>query len=277
MLLETLKFAAPRGRERPSVAVLTPGLNNSAYFEHSFLAREMGVPLVEGRDLIVENDQVSMRTTRGRQRVDVLYRRIDDEYIDPVVFNSKSLLGVPGLIHAWRAGNITIANAPGAGVADDKSIYPYMPDLVRFFLGEEPKLAQVHTYIGRRKDDAAYIRDHFSELVVKLTDGAGGYGMLVGPTSSKQEIADFATKFNAHPEAYIAQPLVEFSSHPTWVGNEFASRRVDMRPFVLYGESIQVLPGGLTRVAMEEGSYVVNSSQGGGSKDTWVLAEELVP
>ena len=277
MLLETLKFAAPRGRERPSVAVLTPGLNNSAYFEHSFLAREMGVPLVEGRDLIVENDQVSMRTTRGRQRVDVLYRRIDDEYIDPVVFNSKSLLGVPGLIHAWRAGNITIANAPGAGVADDKSIYPYMPDLVRFFLDEEPKLAQVHTYIGRRKDDAAYIRDHFSELVVKLTDGAGGYGMLVGPTSSKQEIADFATKFNAHPEAYIAQPLVEFSSHPTWVGNEFAPRRVDMRPFVLYGESIQVLPGGLTRVAMEEGSYVVNSSQGGGSKDTWVLAEELVP
>ncbi|MDP7086094.1 MAG: circularly permuted type 2 ATP-grasp protein [Phycisphaerales bacterium] len=277
MLLDVLKFAAPRGRERPSVAVLTPGLSNSAYFEHSFLAREMGVPLVEGRDLIVENDQVSMRTTRGRQRVDVLYRRVDDEFIDPVVFNSTSLLGVPGLIHAWRAGNVTIANAPGAGVADDKSIYPYMPDIVKFFLDEDPLLGQVHTWIGRRPDEAQYIREHLSELVVKLTDGAGGYGMLVGPSATRKEIARFAEAFDADPGAYIAQPLVEFSSHPTWMGDEFAPRRVDMRPFVLYGESIRVLPGGLTRVAMEEGSYVVNSSQGGGSKDTWVLAEELVP
>ena len=277
MLLDVLKFAAPRGRERPSVAVLTPGLSNSAYFEHSFLAREMGVPLVEGRDLIVENDQVSMRTTRGRQRVDVLYRRVDDEFIDPVVFNSTSLLGVPGLIHAWRAGNVTIANAPGAGVADDKSIYPYMPDIVKFFLDEDPLLGQVHTWIGRRPDEAKYIREHLSELVVKLTDGAGGYGMLVGPSATREEIARFAEAFDADPGAYIAQPLVEFSSHPTWMGDEFAPRRVDMRPFVLYGESIRVLPGGLTRVAMEEGSYVVNSSQGGGSKDTWVLAEELVP
>jgi uncharacterized circularly permuted ATP-grasp superfamily protein len=276
MLLEALKFAAPRGRERPSVAVLTPGLDNSAYFEHSFLAREMGVPLVEGRDLIVENDQLSMRTTRGRQRVDVLYRRVDDLFLDPVVFNSGSLLGVPGLIHAWRAGNVTIANAPGAGVADDKSIYPWMPDIVRFFLDEEPLLGQIHTWIGRRADDAAYIREHLAELVVKLTDGAGGYGMLVGPTSSKKEIAEFATVFDANPEKYIAQPLVEFSSHPTWTGDEFSPRRVDMRPYVLYGETVKVLPGGLTRVAMEEGSYVVNSSQGGGSKDTWVLAEELV-
>jgi len=277
MLLEALTFAAPRGRERPSIALLTPGLSNSAYFEHSFLAREMGVPLVEGRDLIVENDQVSMRTTRGRQRVDVLYRRVDDAFIDPVVFNTTSLLGVPGLIHAWRAGNVTIANAPGSGVADDKSIYPYVPDIVKFFLDEDPLLAQVHTWIGRRSEDAQYIRDHLSELVVKLTDGAGGFGMLVGPTSTREEIARFAEVFDANPEAYIAQPLVEFSSHPTWVGNGFAPRRVDMRPFVLYGESILVLPGGLTRVAMEEGSYVVNSSQGGGSKDTWVLAEELVP
>jgi uncharacterized circularly permuted ATP-grasp superfamily protein len=276
MLLETLKFAAPRGRERPSVAVLTPGLNNSAYFEHSFLAREMGVPLVEGRDLIVENDQVSMRTTRGRQRVDVLYRRVDDAFLDPVVFNAGSLLGVPGLIHAWRAGNITIANAPGAGVADDKSIYPWMPDLIRFFLDEEPLLAQVHTYIGRKTEDAAYIRDNLSSLVVKLTDGAGGYGMLVGPTASASQIAEFATVFDANPDAYIAQPLVEFSSHPTWTGNGYAPRHVDMRPFVLFGETIRVLAGGLTRVALQEGSYVVNSSQGGGSKDTWVLAEELV-
>jgi uncharacterized circularly permuted ATP-grasp superfamily protein len=276
MLLDALKFSAPRGRERPSVAVLTPGLNNSAYFEHSFLAREMGVPLVEGRDLIVENDQVSMRTTRGRQRVDVLYRRVDDAFLDPVVFNAGSLLGVPGLIHAWRAGNITIANAPGAGVADDKSIYPWMPDIIRFFLDEEPLLAQVHTLIGRKPDDAAYIREHLSELVVKLTDGAGGYGMLVGPTASSAEIAEFATVFEERPEAYIAQPLVEFSSHPTWTGDGYAPRRVDMRPFVLYGESIRVLPGGLTRVALQEGSYVVNSSQGGGSKDTWVLAEELL-
>jgi uncharacterized circularly permuted ATP-grasp superfamily protein len=277
MLLEALKFAAPRGRERPSVAVLTPGLNNSTYFEHSFLAREMGVPLVEGRDLIVENDQVSMRTTRGRQRVDVLYRRIDDEFIDPVVFNSTSLLGVPGLIHAWRAGNVTISNAPGAGVADDKSIYPYIPNVIQFFLDEEPLLAQVHTWIGRRAEDAQYIREHLGELVVKLTDGSGGYGMLVGPASTREEVARFAEVFDADPGAYIAQPLVEFSSHPTWVGNGFSPRRVDMRPFVLYGESIRVVPGGLTRVAMEEGSYVVNSSQGGGSKDTWVLAEELVP
>ncbi len=276
MLLDALKFSAPRGRERPSVAVLTPGLNNSAYFEHSFLAREMGVPLVEGRDLIVENDQVSMRTTRGRQRVDVLYRRVDDAFLDPVVFNAGSLLGVPGLIHAWRAGNVTIANAPGAGVADDKSIYPWMPEIVRYFLDEDALLGQVHTWIGRKPEDAAYIRDNLAELVVKLTDGAGGYGMLVGPTASRAEIAEFARRFDAKPESYIAQPLVEFSSHPTWTGEGYAPRRVDMRPFVLYGESIRVLPGGLTRVALQEGSYVVNSSQGGGSKDTWVLAEELL-
>lgn len=276
MLLEALKFSAPRGRENPSVAVLTPGLNNSAYFEHSFLAREMGVPLVEGRDLIVENDQVSMRTTRGRQRVDVIYRRIDDAFLDPVVFNASSLLGVPGLIHAWRAGNVTIANAPGAGVADDKSIYPWMPEIIRFFLDEDPLLAQVHTYIGRRPEDAAYIQDNLASLVVKLTDGAGGYGMLVGPTATQDEIAEFSKVFKERPEAYIAQPLVEFSSHPTWVGDGYGPRHVDLRPFVLYGDKVRVLQGGLTRVALEEGSYVVNSSQGGGSKDTWVLAEELV-
>lgn len=274
MLLEALRHSAPRGRETPVVAVLTPGIYNSAYFEHSFLAREMGVPLVEGRDLIVEDDQVFMRTTRGKQRVDVIYRRIDDIYLDPVVFDMNSMLGVPGLMHAYRCGNVAIANAPGAGVADNKSIYPYVPDLIRFYLDEEIMLPQVHTWIGRREDDRRYISEHLSELVVKLCDGAGGYGMLVGPAASKKEIEEFRVQFESKPENYIAQPLVEFSHHPTYTGDGFAPRRVDLRPFVLYGDGIKVLPGGLTRVAMEEGSYVVNSSQGGGSKDTWILAEQ---
>ena len=274
LLLETLKFTAPRGRENPTVAVLTPGVYNSAYFEHSFLAREMGVPLVEGRDLIVEDDQVFMRTTRGKQRVDVIYRRIDDEYIDPVVFDPSSMLGVPGLIHAWQAGNVTLANAPGAGVADDKAIYPWVPDLVKYYLDEDILLPQIKTYVGRRPDEAKYIREHLSELVVKLAGGAGGYGMLVGPTASTSEIEEFSKAFDDSPEAYIAQPLVEFSSHPTYFDGKFQPRRVDLRPFALCGDGIRVLPGGLTRVALEEGSYVVNSSQGGGSKDTWVLAEQ---
>ena len=274
MLLEALRHSAPRGRETPVVAVLTPGIYNSAYFEHSFLAREMGVPLVEGRDLIVEDDQVFMRTTRGKQRVDVIYRRIDDIYLDPVVFDMNSMLGVPGLMHAYRCGNVAIANAPGSGVADNKSIYPYVPDLIRFYLDEEIILPQVHTWIGRREDDRRYISEHLSELVVKLCGGAGGYGMLVGPAASKKEIEEFRVQFESKPEDYIAQPLVEFSHHPTYTGDGFAPRRVDLRPFVLYGDGIKVLPGGLTRVAMEEGSYVVNSSQGGGSKDTWILAEQ---
>jgi uncharacterized circularly permuted ATP-grasp superfamily protein len=276
MLLETLRHVSPRGRERPVVAVLSPGASNSAWFEHSFLAREMGVPLVEGRDLIVEDDQVSMRTIGGRQRVDVLYRRIDDDYLDPVVFRSDSVLGVPGLVHAARAGNVTLANAPGAGVADNKAVYPFVPDIIRFFLNEEPLLKQVPTFSGRRPDDAAFIADNLADLVVKKCDGAGGYGMLVGPTASKTEIAEFAKVFGAAPDAYVAQHLVEFSSHPTWTGKGFEPRHVDLRPFVLCGEKIRVLPGGLTRVALREGSYVVNSSQGGGSKDTWVLADPLV-
>ncbi|MBM44363.1 MAG: hypothetical protein CMJ36_05060 [Phycisphaerae bacterium] len=274
MLREILRFTAPRGRENPVIAVLTPGIYNSAYFEHSFLAREMGAPLVEGRDLIVEDDQVFMRTTRGKQRVDVLYRRIDDTWLDPVVFEDQSTLGIPGLMHAFRQGNVTIANAPGSGVADNKAIYPWIPDVIRFFLDEDPILPQVRTYIGRKPDDASYIRDHLDELVVKLCGGAGGYGMLVGPTSTKKELADFLERFDAAPWDYIAQPLVEFSHHPTWTGDGFEPRRVDLRPFALYGDGIQVLPGGLTRVALEAGSYVVNSSQGGGSKDTWVLVED---
>ena len=204
MLLDTLRFTAPRGRENPTVAVLTPGVFNSAYFEHSFLAREMGVPLVEGRDLIVEDDQVYMRTTRGKQRVDVIYRRIDDEYIDPVVFDPSSMLGVPGLIHAWQAGNVTIANAPGAGVADDKAIYPWVPDLVKYYLDEEILLPQIKTWVGRRPDEAAYIRDHLPELVVKLAGGAGGYGMLVGPTASKAEIAEFSQAFDKEDRLHRA-------------------------------------------------------------------------
>jgi uncharacterized circularly permuted ATP-grasp superfamily protein len=272
MLLEALRYTAPRGRENPTVAVLTPGIYNAAYFEHSFLAREMGVPLVEGRDLIVQDDQVFMRTTRGKHRVDVLYRRIDDAWLDPVVFEEQSTLGVPGLMHAYRQGNVTIANAPGCGVADNKSIYPWMPDIIRYYLDEDAVLPQVHTYIGRKADDAAYIRDHLDELVVKLCGGAGGYGMLVGPVATTAQRDEFRSIFNAHPEHYIAQPLVEFSHHPTWTGDAFEPRRVDLRPFALFGDGVQVLPGGLTRVALKEGSYVVNSSQGGGSKDTWVLA-----
>ena len=273
MLLDALRFSAPRGRETPTIAVLTPGQFNSAYFEHSFLAREMGVPLVEGRDLIVEDDQVFMRTTRGKQRVDVIYRRIDDAYLDPVVFQQESMLGIPGLLHAFRRGNVAIANAPGSGVADNKAIYPWVPDIIRFYLDEDNILPQVHTWIGRKEKDLAYIRDNMNDLVVKLCDGSGGYGMLVGPTASKSEIAEFREAFEKQPECYIAQPLIEFSQHPTYVDKKFSPRRVDLRPFALFGDGVKVLPGGLTRVAMEEGSYVVNSSQGGGSKDTWILAE----
>ena len=272
MLLESLRYASPVGRSDPSIAVLTPGVHNSAYFEHSFLAREMGVPLVEGRDLVVEDDHVYVRTIDGRQLIDVIYRRIDDEALDPVVFDRTGLLGVPGLIHAYRAGNVGIANAPGAGVADNKAIYPCMPDLIRYYLDEDAILPQIPTFRGWIDDEAQYIRENLAQLVVKLSGGAGGYGMLVGPTASKNDIKKFGTAFNEHPENYVAQHLVEFSSHPTHVKHGFQPRRVDLRPYALVGESIKVLPGGLTRVALEEGSYVVNSSQGGGSKDTWVLA-----
>jgi uncharacterized circularly permuted ATP-grasp superfamily protein len=272
MLLETLRHSAPVGRSDPSIAVLTPGVHNSAYFEHSFLAREMGVPLLEGRDLVVEDDFVYVRTINGRQRIDVIYRRIDDDFLDPVVSDRTSVLGVPGLIHAYRAGNVAIINAPGAGIADNKAIYPCVPDLIRFYLDEDAILPQIPTFRGWLKEDAAYIREHFSEMVVKLTGGAGGYGMLVGPSATKKEIEAFREVFEANPANYVAQHLVEFSSHPTHIDGGFHPRRVDLRPYALVGESIRVLPGGLTRVALEEGSYVVNSSQGGGSKDTWVLA-----
>ncbi len=272
-LLDTLQFVSPRWEGSRQAVVLTPGIYNSAYFEHSFLAREMGVPLVEGWDLVVENNHVFMRTTEGLRRVDVIYRRVDDDFLDPLAFRRDSSLGVPGLINAYRAGNVAIANAPGAGVVDDKATYAFLPDLIRFFLDEEPRLAQVPTYVGLRPDDFAYMLDHLSELVVKTTGGAGGYGMLMGPFATREEIAAYAEQMKANPGGYIAQPLVQLSAHGTWIERAFRPRRVDLRPFILYGDRVRVLPGGLTRVALREGSFVVNSSQGGGSKDTWVLEE----
>ncbi|MFP6641826.1 MAG: circularly permuted type 2 ATP-grasp protein [Myxococcota bacterium] len=271
-LLDVLNFLGRRS-DLAHPVVLTPGIHNSAYFEHSFLAREMGIPLVEGSDLVVDGNHVFMRTTAGLQRVDSIYRRIDDDFLDPLVFRPDSYLGVPGLINAYRAGNVAICNAPGAGVADDKAIYAYMPELIRFYLDEEPLLEQVPTYVGARPDDFAYMLDHLPELVVKTTGDAGGYGMLMGPFASKSEITEYRAKMLEHPGGYIGQPLISLSSHSTWIDSKFVPRRIDLRPFVLFGESIRVLAGGLTRVALVEGSYVVNSSQGGGSKDTWVLAE----
>jgi uncharacterized circularly permuted ATP-grasp superfamily protein len=272
LLLETLLYVAPRASENPVVVVLSPGIHNSAYFEHSFLAREMGVPLVEGRDLLVEGSRVFMRRTHGKRPVDVIYRRIDDEFLDPLTFRRDSLLGVPGLINAYRHGSVALANAPGAGVADDKSVYAFMPALIKYYLGEDALLPQVPTYLGRTKDDLRYIVENAHRLVVKTTGDAGGYGMLMGPFAAKKEIEAYVAAVKKNPGNYIAQPLVELSSHPTHVGGRFEPRRIDLRPFILYGDRVRVLPGGLTRVALRPGSYVVNSSQGGGSKDTWVLA-----
>jgi uncharacterized circularly permuted ATP-grasp superfamily protein len=272
MLLDTLLHVAPRSSESPVAVVLSPGIYNSAFFEHSFLAREMGATLVEGRDLIVEDNHVFMRTTGGRQRVDVIYRRIDEEFLDPLVFHRDSLLGVPGLLNAYRQGAVAIANAPGAGVADDKSIYAFVPALTKYYLAQEPLLAQVPTYLGFRKDDFAYMREHAKDLVIKTTGGSGGYGMLMGPFATRKEIDAYVAQMRRDPGNYIAQPLIELSTHPTYGEGRFEPRRIDLRPFILYGEKVRVLPGGLTRVALRAGSYVVNSSQGGGSKDTWVLA-----
>jgi uncharacterized circularly permuted ATP-grasp superfamily protein len=273
VLLETLRHAAPRWSQAPLAVVLTPGIHNSAYFEHSFLAREMGVPLVEGRDLAVEDNHVFIRTTDGKQRVDVIYRRIDDEFLDPLAFQRDSVLGSPGLLNAYRAGNVALANAPGAGVADDKAVYAYMPELIRYYLDEEPRLEQIHTWIGARPEDFTYMVEHLDELVVKTTGGSGGYGMLIGPSASKQEIDEYRAKMKEAPHEYIGQPRIELSTHPTYLDEAFRPRRIDLRPFILYGDRVRVMPGGLTRVALRDGSYVVNSSQGGGSKDTWVLEE----
>jgi len=271
MLLTNLRAVAPAGVIDPTVAVLTPGAYNSAYFEHAFLAQQMGVELVEGQDLFVRDDHLYMRTTQGPQRVDVIYRRIDDDFLDPLAFRPDSMLGVPGLLEVYRAGGVTLANAIGTGVADDKSIYPYVPDMIRFYLGEEPLLNNVPTFMCRKKDDLAYVLAHLDELVVKETHGAGGYGMLIGPRASRDEIERFRQLIIETPDRYIAQPTLALSACPTFVDAGIAPRHIDLRPFVLSGKDINMVPGGLTRVALREGSLVVNSSQGGGTKDTWIL------
>jgi len=274
LLLEKLRAVSPKGIGNPTVVVLTPGAYNSAYFEHTFLAQQMGVELVEGRDLFVKDEVVYMRTTQGPQRVDVIYRRIDDDFMDPLIFRADSSLGVPGIIRAYQAGNVTLANAIGTGVADDKSIYPYVPDMIRFYLGEEPKLNNVPTHMCRKPDELKYVLDHLPELVVKEVHGAGGYGMLVGPAASKAEIERFRQLLIAKPDGYIAQPTLALSNCPTFVDEGIAPRHLDLRPFVLSsGECVNMVPGGLTRVALNAGSLVVNSSQGGGTKDTWVLED----
>ena len=275
-LAETLFATAPTGQASPRAVVLTPGPYNSAYFEHTFLARQMGLDLVQPQDLVVADDMVFIRTTRGPIRVHTIYRRIDEAFLDPEVFRKDSMLGVPGLMRAWRAGKVTLANAPGNGVADDKAIYAWVPDIIRFYLSEEPLLAQIPTYVCEKEDDKAYVVEHLSELVVKCVDEAGGYGMLMGPTSTKKEREEFKKKILATPRRYVAQKRIELSTCPTWdpAAQKIVPRRVDLRPYILNGpDGPWVLPGGLTRVALVEGSYVVNSSQGGGSKDTWVQKE----
>nr|WP_315216740.1 circularly permuted type 2 ATP-grasp protein [uncultured Duganella sp.] len=271
MLLDNLRSVAPMGINDPTVVVMTPGMYNSAYFEHAFLAQQMGVELVEGKDLFVSDNTVFMRTTRGPKRVDVIYRRLDDDFLDPLAFRPDSSLGVPGLLSVYRAGRVTLANAIGTGVADDKSIYPFVPDMIKFYLSEEPVLNNVPTYQCRKKEDLDYTLANLGQLVVKEVHGAGGYGMLVGPASTKAQIEDFRQRLLAKPDGYIAQPTLALSACPTYVEDGIAPRHIDLRPFVLSGKTISMVPGGLTRVALQEGSLVVNSSQGGGTKDTWIL------
>ncbi len=271
LLLETLRAVAPAGVNEPMVVVLTPGMYNSAYFEHAFLAQQMGVELVEGQDLFVRSNFVYMRTTQGPKRVDVIYRRVDDDFLDPTVFRPDSTLGCAGLLDVVRAGNVTLSNAIGTGIADDKSIYPYVPKMIEFYLDEKPILNNVPTYLCRDPADLSYVLAHLGELVVKEVHGAGGYGMLVGPAATKAEIAEFAAVLKANPSNYIAQPTLALSTCPTYVDSGIAPRHIDLRPFVLSGKEGQMVPGGLTRVALKDGSLVVNSSQGGGTKDTWVL------
>lgn len=270
-LRDMLEYLAPDGTVAPRVVVLTPGMYNSAYFEHSFLARQMGVELVEGNDLVVADDFVWMRTTHGFERVDVIYRRIDDDFLDPEAFREDSMLGVPGLMRAYRAGNVALANAPGTGVADDKAVYAYIPDSIKYYLGEEPIIPNVPTYLCSRESDLKYVLENIADLVVKAANESGGYGMLIGPTATKAEHSEFAQRIKANPRNYIAQPTLSLSRVPTLCGANLEGRHVDLRPYILYGKEVFVQPGGLTRVALRKGSLVVNSSQGGGTKDTWVL------
>jgi uncharacterized circularly permuted ATP-grasp superfamily protein len=274
-LLSVLRSVAPLSGGDANVVVMTPGVYNSAFFEHAFLAKAMGVELVQGTDLFVDDGRVFMRTTRGPRRVDVIYRRVDDDFIDPLSFRADSTLGVPGLMAAYRMGRVSLANGLGAGVADDKAVYAYVPSIIRYYLNQEPILPSVQTYLPFRPDDAAYIQEHIAELVVKAVDESGGYGMLVGPHATRAQHVEFAQRVRNNPRGYIAQPTLALSRHPCWVGDHFEGRHVDLRPFVLCGaDGIRVTPGGLTRVALRAGSLVVNSSQGGGGKDTWVLAAE---
>ncbi len=271
LLLENLRAVAPRGANDPTVVLMTPGAYNSAYFEHAFLAQQMGIELVEGRDMFVKDNSVFMRTTEGPKKIDVIYRRIDDDFIDPLAFRKDSMLGVPGLVSAYRNGSVALANAIGTGVADDKATYTYVPDMIRFYLGEEPILSNVPTYKLSIEDDRKYVLANLEKLVVKEVQGSGGYGMLVGPTSSKAQVEEFRLRIIANPDNYIAQPTLALSTCPTMVKEGVAPRHVDLRPYVLTGKTTTVVPGALCRVAMNEGSLVVNSSQGGGTKDTWVL------
>ena len=273
LLLDNLREVAPHGGDDPTVVVLTPGMYNSAYFEHAFLAQQMGVELVEGQDLFVEQNTVYMRTTRGPRKVDVIYRRLDDDFLDPLAFRADSALGVPGLLSVYRAGRVTLANAIGTGIADDKSTYLYVPDMIRFYLGEEPILSNVPTWRCGRPDELSHVLANMHELVVKEVHGAGGYGMLVGPSASRADVDAFRDRVRANPGNYIAQPTLALSTTPTYVESGVAPRHVDLRPYVLCGKEIRTVPGGLCRVALTEGSLVVNSSQGGGTKDTWVLED----
>jgi uncharacterized circularly permuted ATP-grasp superfamily protein len=272
-LLDVLRAIAPEGVDDPTVVVLTPGVYNSAYFEHVFLAKSMGVELVQGSDLVVDDGAVYMRTTRGRRRVDVIYRRVDDDFLDPLAFRSDSLLGVPGLMACYRMGSVSLANAVGTGIADDKAIYAYVPRIIRYYLNEDAILPNVPTYLASQPDDLTHIVEHLDELVVKAVNESGGYGMLVGPHASQAEREEFKQRVLADPRNYVAQPTLSLSRHPCWVDDHFEGRHVDLRPFILFGSDVRITTGGLTRVALRRGSLVVNSSQGGGGKDTWVLAD----
>ncbi|WP_296204099.1 circularly permuted type 2 ATP-grasp protein, partial [uncultured Hyphomicrobium sp.] len=273
-LRKTLESVAPRRLSKdPTIAVLTPGIYNSAYFEHAFLADQMGLELVEGSDLVVLDGHLNMKTTEGLRPVDVLYRRVDDAFLDPLTFDPTSVLGVPGLMDVYRAGNVTIVNAPGAGIADDKAIYSYIPEIIEFYMGRPPILKNVPTYNCRKPDALKYVLENMAELVVKEVHGSGGYGMLVGPASTADEIEAFRARVKARPDNYIAQPTLALSTCPTLVEDGIAPRHLDLRPFVLIGDEVRLVPGGLTRVALRKGSLVVNSSQGGGTKDTWILQD----
>jgi uncharacterized circularly permuted ATP-grasp superfamily protein len=273
ILYKNLAALSPRHNSNPNIVMLTPGIYNSAYFEHSTLARLMGIELVEGRDLVVDNHRVFMKTTEGLQRVDVIYRRVDDEYLDPLVFNSDSMLGVAGLMSAYRKGHVAIVNAPGNGVADDKAIYIYVPDMIKYYLNEEPILKNVPTYKMEDASERKHVFENIEKMVIKKTNGSGGYGMIIGNSATEQEIDDYKKVVLEDPRQFIAQPIISLSASPCYIDGKLQPRRIDLRPFALFGPSgIEIVPGGLTRVALKEGSLVVNSSQGGGSKDTWVLS-----